>query len=115
MQEPNSPRLYDESLLDEKITVLPDDAIRRTRELAQLEGLFVGMSSGAALHGALQVAESIEEGEIVVIFPDRGEKYLSTPLFDQSVERDEPSAEEQSAAVLVLESALPESAFAFAI
>lgn len=81
MREPFAPELYDESLLDHKITALPEDAFRLTRELATAEGLLLGMSSGAAMHGALQVAEQLESGVIVVIFPDRGEKYLSTSLF----------------------------------
>jgi len=46
------------------------------------ERLFVGMSSGAAMYAANQVAKKIEKGNIVIIFPDRGEKYLSTKLFD---------------------------------
>ena len=45
------------------------------------EGIFVGMSSGAAMLAAIKVAERIEKGRIAVIFPDRGEKYLSTQLF----------------------------------
>ena len=82
MNEPNAPSLYDESLLDEKLMAMADTAYETTRLLAQKEGLFVGMSSGAALHGAIELAKTIEEGVIVVLFPDRGEKYLSTPLFD---------------------------------
>ena len=82
MNEPNPPSLYDESLLDEKLMAMADTAHTTTRLLAEKEGLFVGMSSGAAMYGALQLAETIDEGVIVVLFPDRGEKYLSTPLFD---------------------------------
>ena len=82
MNEPNPPSLYDESLLDEKLMAMADTAYSTTRLLAEKEGLFVGMSSGAAMHGALQLAETMEEGVIVVLFPDRGEKYLSTTLFD---------------------------------
>lgn len=82
MQEPNSPELYDESLLDHKMDVLPEDAERYTRLLAQKEGLFVGISSGAALSGAIRVAATLQSGVIVVIFPDRGEKYLSTNVFN---------------------------------
>ncbi len=84
MNEPFAPELYDETFLDHKITVLPEDAMRMTREIAMQEGLFVGMSSGAALDGAIQLAETLDEGVIVAIFPDRGEKYLSTPLFAAS-------------------------------
>ena len=81
MQEPNSPELYDESLLDHKMSVIPEDAERYTRLLAQREGLFVGISSGAALSGAIRLAATLQSGVIVVIFPDRGEKYLSTNVF----------------------------------
>ncbi len=51
------------------------------RQIAKCEGIFVGMSSGAALYAACQVAKRIDAGRILVIFPDRGEKYLSTSLF----------------------------------
>ena len=47
------------------------------------EGIFVGMSSGAAIYATIEIAKKIETGTIVVIFPDRGEKYLSTELFKQ--------------------------------
>jgi len=81
MQEKNSPQLYDESLMDEKLSVVPEDAEHYTRLLAQKEGLFVGISSGAALSGAIRLAATLQSGVIVVIFPDRGEKYLSTNVF----------------------------------
>lgn len=82
MQEPNAPSLYDESLLDLKLMATAADAHHFTRELAERAGLLVGMSSGAAFQAALRVASLIDRGRIVVLFPDRGEKYLSTPLFD---------------------------------
>ena len=85
MNEPNPPALYDESLLDQKQMALAHTAYSTTRLLAEKEGLLVGMSSGAAMYGALQLAEELEEGVIVVLFPDRGEKYLSTTLFDTPV------------------------------
>lgn len=85
MNEPNAPQLYDESLLDEKIMMMADDAYRTTRLLAEKEGLLVGMSSGAAMEAALRMADRMTDGVIVVLFPDRGEKYLSTPLFDTPV------------------------------
>lgn len=90
MQEPFAPELYDESLLDEKHSVLPDEARQYTQALAKQEGLFVGMSSGAAMAGAVRVAETLESGVIVVIFPDRGEKYLSTPLFETDATDGQP-------------------------
>lgn len=92
MNEPNPPQLYDETLLDEKTMMMADDAYRTTRLLAEKEGLLVGMSSGAAMHAALELAGRIKEGVIVVIFPDRGEKYLSTTLFDSSMATGEPES-----------------------
>lgn len=79
------PSIYQESLLDEKIRLEDEEAFRVARELARAEGLFVGISSGAALWGAMQLAQRIRTGTIVVLFPDGGEKYLSTPLFDLPV------------------------------
>ncbi|MGA2113118.1 MAG: cysteine synthase [Anaerolineales bacterium] len=76
------PSIYQESALDEKITLDDEEAFRVARELSRVEGLFVGISSGAALWGAMKLAERIRSGTIVVLFPDGGEKYLSTRLFD---------------------------------
>jgi cysteine synthase B len=67
--------------LDGKLTVEDEDAFETARLLAVKEGLFVGMSSGAAVFGALRVAREMESGTIVVILPDRGDRYLSTNLF----------------------------------
>ncbi len=80
MQESIIPKIYDEKKLDKKIVVNNEQAYETARQLAK-QGIFVGMSSGAAMYGALQVAHKIKTGNIVVIFPDRGEKYLSTKLF----------------------------------
>ena len=81
MKESIVPKNYDPTFADEKITVADDDAFTTTRELALKEGLFVGMSSGAAAWGALEMAKRIGSGVIVVILPDRGDRYLSTTLF----------------------------------
>jgi cysteine synthase B len=81
MQESIVPGIYDASALDEKITIEDGDAFETTRLLAVREGLFTGMSSGAAVAGALQVAKKMKKGTIVVILPDRGDRYLSTTLF----------------------------------
>ena len=81
MKESIVPKIYNEAALDEKINVGDDDAFDTTRMLALREGLFVGMSSGAAVCGALRIAERIGKGTIVVILPDRGDRYLSTALF----------------------------------
>ena len=81
MKESIVPRIYDESSLDEKINIADDEAFDTTRMLALREGLFVGMSSGAAMAGALRMAGNLGRGTIVVILPDRGDRYLSTALF----------------------------------
>lgn len=77
------PKTYDPSLTDEIIRVTDDDAIRTGREIATLEGLLVGISSGAALYAAMQLARRPEnEGkQIVVLLPDLGDRYLSTALY----------------------------------
>jgi cysteinyl-tRNA synthetase len=81
MKESYRPGIYDKSRLDEKINILDEDAFETSRRLAGEEGLFVGMSSGAAMYVAMQKAREMEKGLIVVIFPDGGERYLSTELF----------------------------------
>jgi len=81
MEEAIVPKIYHQELLDEKITVEDDEAFETTRLLATKEGIFVGMSSGAAVTGALRIAKKINCGTIVVILPDRGDRYLSTTLF----------------------------------
>lgn len=77
------PGTYDASVVDEVITVANDDAIRSSRKLAAVEGLLVGISSGAAAYAALQLAQKEENAgkTIVVILPDTGERYLSTVLY----------------------------------
>ena len=81
MKESINPKIYNPDKLDEKLTVEDGEAYEITRLLAANEGIFVGMSSGAAVAGALRMAESMSSGTIVVILPDRGDRYLSTTLF----------------------------------
>jgi cysteine synthase B len=82
MNESIVPAIYDPSLLDNKLECSDDDAFDTTRNLALMEGLFCGMSSGAAMWGAMTVARDLKRGStVVVIFPDRGDRYLSTEVF----------------------------------
>ncbi|MDO9631975.1 MAG: cysteine synthase, partial [Humidesulfovibrio sp.] len=93
MHESYPPGIYNKKALDQILHVEDEEAFSMCRQLAQQEGLFVGMSSGAAMAGALKLAASLQseglaeglaEGQsayIVVIFPDSGERYLSTSLF----------------------------------
>jgi cysteine synthase B len=81
MTESIVPGIYDPTKLDDKIIVSDDDAFNVTRDLAVKEGLFVGMSSGAAVAGAIRAAADMDSGTVVVILPDNGERYLSTALF----------------------------------
>lgn len=81
MEEAIVPKIYDPKMLDKKIVVEDEEAFNMARCLAVKEGLFVGMSSGAAVVGALKIAKKIKSGTIVVILPDRGDRYLSTTLF----------------------------------
>jgi len=81
MAEAIVPEIYDESEIDESILIDTEEAYEMARQIVLNEGIFVGMSSGAAMIAALQVAAELDEGVIVVMLPDRGEKYLSTDLF----------------------------------
>ncbi|MBE3137586.1 MAG: cysteine synthase family protein [Thermoplasmata archaeon] len=81
MEESIVPKIYHPEVVDEKITIEDEEAFETTRLLATWEGIFVGMSSGAAVAGVLQIAKKIKFGTIVVILPDRGDRYLSTTLF----------------------------------
>jgi len=81
MEEAIVPAIYDKSEIDEFITIRSEKAFEMARSLAKAEGIFAGMSSGAAMLAAYVLAGKIKKGRIAVIFPDRGEKYLSTKLF----------------------------------
>jgi len=81
LSEATVPEIFNPGLLDEKITVNDEEAFEITRQLALKEGIFSGMSSGAAVAGALRVAAELQKGTVVTILPDRGDRYLSTHLF----------------------------------
>ncbi|MEW6720786.1 MAG: cysteine synthase family protein [Thermodesulfobacteriota bacterium] len=81
MKEAIVPPIYREESLDWKIVVEDEPAFLTARRLALEEGLFVGMSSGAAVAGAIEVARGMARGTVVVLLPDRGDRYLSTSLF----------------------------------
>ncbi|HRW34847.1 MAG TPA: cysteine synthase family protein [Thermotogota bacterium] len=81
MEEAIIPELYDPSIIDESIMVESCDAIQMARRIILEEGIFVGMSSGAAMIAALEIIKKLDSGTVVCIFPDRGEKYLSTNMF----------------------------------
>jgi cysteine synthase B len=82
MEEAIIPAIYDRSKLDDIIMVETEAAFDMARQVVRSEGIFCGMSSGAAMFAALEVSKKIPSGNIVTIFPDRGEKYLSTSLFE---------------------------------
>lgn len=80
------PRILNTNVYDEVITVTLEDAYNMSRRLAKEYGILVGISSGAAVHAALLVAQKLGKGKkVVVVAPDNGERYLSTPLFEFGV------------------------------
>lgn len=79
------PKIYDKTVVDEVIDITDEEAFDNGRNLAQIEGLFIGISSGAAISAAIKLAQK-EENEnklIVVVLPDSGDRYLSTALYHQ--------------------------------
>jgi cysteinyl-tRNA synthetase len=88
MKESYKPGIFDKSQADQIVNVDDEDAFTTTRRLAREEGVLLGMSSGAAVAVALQLARNLDQGLIVAITPDSGERYLSTPVF---LEKEEPS------------------------
>jgi [CysO sulfur-carrier protein]-thiocarboxylate-dependent cysteine synthase len=93
------PELYDADLIDARFSVGPRDAVRRVRELLELEGIFAGISTGAILHAALaQAAKAVTAGEsadIALIVADGGWKYLSTGAYEGTIEEAEEALEGQ--------------------
>jgi len=83
MEEAIVPQIYNPSLIDSQEMIESEEAIEMARQIIAKEGIFAGMSSGAALLAAIRTAEKIDSGNIVVVFPDRAEKYLSTTMFEK--------------------------------
>ena len=83
LKESYQPEIFDKDRLDIKVNIEDEEAFEMARRLAREEGLFVGMSSGAAMAAAVRQASGMTSGMIVVILPDSGERYLSTPLFTE--------------------------------
>jgi cysteinyl-tRNA synthetase len=92
MKESYVPGIFRRSEPHQIINIPDEEAFAKARQLAEREGIFVGMSSGAAMCAALTRAEQIKKGVIVVIFPDGGEKYLSTPLFSAEKVEEKPES-----------------------
>ena len=85
MQEAIVPEIYDPAQIDRRIMIESEAAFAMARTIVSQEGIFVGMSSGAAMLAALECIKDLEEGFVVVVFADRGEKYLSTDLFNPAL------------------------------
>ena len=81
MEEAIVPAIYNPEKIDQHILIESEEAFETARQIVANEGIFVGMSSGAAMLAALKLIDTIDEGVVVVLLPDRGEKYLSTKLF----------------------------------
>ncbi len=77
------PEIYDASLVDRTMTVSTEAAYEMTRRLARQEGLLVGVSSGAALWAALEIAKDLSHGTLVVVFPDSGSRYLGERFWEE--------------------------------
>ena len=81
MEEAIVPQIYNPAYIDEKISIADEDAFAMAKRLAREEGIFSGMSAGAAFHVSVELAQKLQNGLIVTIIPDRGEKYMSTTLY----------------------------------
>ncbi|NFA42362.1 cysteine synthase A [Clostridium botulinum] len=77
------PGIYDEKYIDEVLKVKDEDALKITKDVAQIEGVLVGISSGAAIYGAIKIAQKLGKGKkVLAIAPDGGEKYISMGIYD---------------------------------
>ena len=93
------PELYDASLIDSRFSVGPRDAVRRVRDLLELEGIFAGISTGAILHAAIgqavKAAKAGEKADIAFVVADAGWKYLSTGAYEGTMDEAEARLEGQ--------------------
>ncbi len=89
MKESYKPGIFNKNIPDHIVRINDEDAFEMARSLAHQEGILVGMSSGAAMSAGLDFAKTLKESLMVVILPDGGERYLSTPLFTKKVETEE--------------------------
>ena len=84
MDEIQIPPIIDLSLITERVKVTSQQAVTATRQLLEKEGIFAGLSSGAVVHQAIKVAREMDEGNIVVVLPDGGWKYLSLDFWTKT-------------------------------
>jgi [CysO sulfur-carrier protein]-thiocarboxylate-dependent cysteine synthase len=87
LDEGFTPPIFDESILDRKFLVSADDALRSTRDLAEREGVFAGISAGAVIHVARRIAAELDRGDVLCLLADGGWKYLSTEAWVDDAER----------------------------
>jgi cysteine synthase B len=87
LDEGFTPPIFDESILDRKFLVSADDALRATRDLAEREGVFAGISAGAVIHVARRIAAELDQANVVCLLADGGWKYLSTEAWVEDSER----------------------------
>jgi cysteine synthase len=87
LDEGFTPPIFDESILDRKFLVSADDALRSTRDLAEREGVFAGISAGAVIHVARRIAADLDQGDVLCLLADGGWKYLSTEAWVDDAER----------------------------
>ena len=84
MEEAIVPAIYDPSKIDRHVVIESEEAFECARKIVSEEGMFVGMSSGASMLAALKILPELKDAVVVCLLPDRGEKYLSTKLFDET-------------------------------
>jgi cysteine synthase B len=94
LEEGFIPPIFDPEILDRKFLVGSSDALRATRELTEMEGIFAGISSGAVVHAARRIADELDSGDIVCLLPDGGWKYLSTKAWSPEIQEAEKGVSE---------------------